>query len=1588
MGIVYRARDVVINADIALKTLSDTTDPTALRMFREECDKLAKIIHPNVVEIRDAGEIEERGARKPYMVMPFLRGKTLDRVLLDSPGGLPLERAIEILVQASRGLNATHEAGLIHRDIKPSNIFVLDDDSVKLIDFGVAHYAENLLTLTRKGTLMYMAPEQITMEGTSPLSDIFSLGVVAYETLTGRRPFEGRTENDLIDSIVHRNPPAASSFNSQLNSAIDQTLQKALAKLPKHRFQSAREFGDTLRKAVLNQRIAMFDPARIEQRIEQARASIERGDLDVAGGIIQQLELQGWLDERIELAKREFQRLRNEQVLRSLLATARSQMAEQEYVPAAESVDAALQLESQNAEANCLRHEIERTIAKMGVAERLSTARELADARHFEDANEAVEQALEICPNDPAALQLRRNIQREKQEYGAVLNEKSLAIQRAEQAMERCDPERASEAIQRAIDLDRQAPASVEGASDLESLSTRIFSASQDAVKSLERSRQLCRSGDLNGALACCNEALGRLPEHTGLRALQLDIHEKQTSATADLMAAMQHEIQAEPDLDRRIELLKSASERFSQIHHFASNYRVAREKRGFAESLAAKARRAEQEHRPGDALEAFHLVRSIHPAYPGLDVEIERLEQSEELQTDPEQREHFVRQIRSAMAAREFAGALHLINKMSAFAVGRDTALGELLATAEKGAEDERLAGDLLERSAQLELQCRYDDALCALDQASALGVRDREIAAARHHVLVEQARSLLPADWRQAQTLLKRAAASTSSNDSSRRVLRVLEARERRERLSEATDRIRQLERTHDFDGALHAAEQALAEDPENPDLAQTAARLKRHGNRAIQAAGQPSSASDTPARALLWAAWEKASALAHRSRPSFSPVRPQGVPSSAARDEDAHGGGIAFAERTPSNTTSPATPHPAVPRRALALRPRGLNGLPLIILGGAMALGLVLALLLARRQVAPVHAVPHQAAAAPPRSTSPASVPLHLDPADAQVTVDGSSVALRNGALAIQPGTHLLEARAPGYQPFSRSIEVAARDNTGINIVLLPIALPPTIHIETDLEAGSVLMDDKRAGVLDGGQFYQDAPEGSHTIAVLAPSGGRYSFSFTLGHDPIWSIDAPKSTAYGTPVLAALSSSGARIICGRSGLAFELDGGQASPCTATGKSLPPLSSGHHTLTLLERSRTIAVHALEYQGTPVLAALVTTGAQFGGLAIQGTEETFDVSINGYTFKRPAKGGHWRRLLKPGNYSIIVSKSGFNANPSTVSVSVAPGVDTVEQISFMQLPERAHLRLQSQAGTEVSVNGKPAGVVPEGGILDLPQLPAGAVDLHLRHKGFADVDKTMTLAKGENQRTISLQELRAKISWTVDPPNALVTYSATGESLRHPVNGNTVELPAGTYNFEASTPGHQAATSVITVAPGETKTLSLKLAAANPVVRNVDNWPGWDTRGGWLVRERPGSLLQTLPEHASKVTFTAQWERVKTLVHWSGVGGLNLVFRSADGARSLNFRIAEHAVGWSITTPGQRREGKFPVNLPKTTDTIEADIGSSGIALTINGTALPAVDPNFSSESKPLQFGVIIDPDQTVRLADVRVTSHPAAAN
>src|SRR5262245_43446464 len=234
MGVVYRAFDTVTKRDVAVKTLRGPLNPEAMALFSKEWTVLAQLSHPNIIDIVDAGEFEQDGEQKPFFAMPLLEGATLEELIGSGGTRLPVERVVRIAVQTCRGLQAAHEQGIIHRDLKPSNIFVMPDDTVKIIDFGVVDLAGLESLQLAQGTLQYMSPEQIARKPPSPAGDIFSLGVVCYHALTGRRPFARSTESETADAIRHLVPPPASDLNHQVSPTISRVIQKAMAKNPWH----------------------------------------------------------------------------------------------------------------------------------------------------------------------------------------------------------------------------------------------------------------------------------------------------------------------------------------------------------------------------------------------------------------------------------------------------------------------------------------------------------------------------------------------------------------------------------------------------------------------------------------------------------------------------------------------------------------------------------------------------------------------------------------------------------------------------------------------------------------------------------------------------------------------------------------------------------------------------------------------------------------------------------------------------------------------------------------------------------------------------------------------------------------------------------------------------------------------------------------------------------------------------------------------------------------------------------------------------------------------------------------------------------
>jgi len=248
MAIVYKARDITLDRVVAIKVLKDEfdNDPSFVERFKIEALAAAKLSHPNIVNIYDVGQQNN----KHYIVMEYVEGKTLQETI-SSQGLMPVTKAVDIAAMICDGLQAAHEKGIIHRDVKPHNILITNSGIVKVADFGIAQ-AISKKTLTFNGhivgTVHYIAPEQAKGETVTPATDIYSLGCVLYEMLTGIVPFDAESPLTVVLKHIHDEPVLPRSKNPAIPAGLENVILKSLEKNPALRFKSAEE----MRTALIN----------------------------------------------------------------------------------------------------------------------------------------------------------------------------------------------------------------------------------------------------------------------------------------------------------------------------------------------------------------------------------------------------------------------------------------------------------------------------------------------------------------------------------------------------------------------------------------------------------------------------------------------------------------------------------------------------------------------------------------------------------------------------------------------------------------------------------------------------------------------------------------------------------------------------------------------------------------------------------------------------------------------------------------------------------------------------------------------------------------------------------------------------------------------------------------------------------------------------------------------------------------------------------------------------------------------------------------------------------------------------------------
>jgi serine/threonine-protein kinase len=1481
MGVVYRAWDTLMKRDVALKTILDVHSRAAFDLFYKEWGLQASIIHPNIIEIYDIGEFEDAGVARPYFVMPLLPGSSLADLIKNASHRLTVERSVEIMNQVCRGLQAAHERGLIHRDIKPSNVFVMADDSVKIIDFGIAFTDTGSTHTAMRGTLPYMAPELLQLKPPSVLTDIFALGAVSYEVLTRRRAFEGKNDTEISNAVLRTNPPPASELNPSVSLLLSQVVHKALAKQPWHRYSSAREFGDTLLRAIHNEPIAFFDRSRVLPRIERASRAFERGEYQFATEILDELEGEGHIDPDITVLRHQVEQSGRQLTVKQILESARRFYEEEEYSLSLRKIQEALQLDPSHSEALALKSQVERNRRTKQLEEWSQLARQHLENNAFEHARAAIQNLLELKPNDPGAVDLLAEVNRRAQEFETRRQEKSKLYDDAVEAWQKGEVNSAVTRLERWQVLDRELP-DTDAARVLscQNFYNQVRSEDEAMRNSLEQARKLLADQNFSGALEICDHYLARYPSHALFQALRFDIEERRRKNLSAFIAETDRRVENEPDLEKRCSILEEASRLHPGEPHFERALRLARDKRNLVNSVVQKARAQEEQGRYAEALETWEMLRAIYSQYPGLDYELSRAGKRRDSAARNEARSVWVERIDKLLESREFEKAASVAEKGLA-EFPDDPEIRELEKLACKRIATGMEAGGMLQAGRQACLAGKHEEGLNLMRAALDLDPADPVTRATLLDALVERARELMDKDARGSEALIGEVLHLDPNNVFALNLRKERADSQRAEFVYWCTTQARRLQTAGDLDGARAVIQEGLASWPQEPGLLQLAATLQREADGKTRAEAPP---PPMPAPVAAPTVVEPPPALPlpplNADEGEFSQVRfaDTGAELSMRSAEPL----VEPPPPLPASATPPAPaagyPFPAAPA---PLEPSPVTHMPrarlpmwqAVLMAGV---GIVALAFIARYISTHTPSAPKPAAAA----TVPMSV--STNPPGAHIMIDGKDRGVSVLTLDLAVGTHALEAALDGYGTASRQVNLAAHSPLSVQIDLIP--LPPSLRVITDAENAEVKLDGQGVGGT-APEFAADGVAiGRHKFTLTSPDGqATAEFEVASGRLPV--MDGPVQTKNVNAVL--LSQFGARAwLYSSEPLPVAVDKGAALTATPSGIELPPLPPGSHSLTIGEGT-TQRNLSFTSGPAPALIAFVERKAapETGSVLVLTGEDGVSVFVNGKQQRRPTKNGQLRiGNLKPGDYAIRAVKDGFES-PAEEKVAVKKGEDARVQFELKPAARMATLRLQgAMAGAQVFIDENAAGAVQADGSFAAAVTPGthsvalrnGRAQSHTIERQFAG-GQTVQFGAGE----LALQAAPGVLRVHVTPANARVTIRAEAdrEAAARPVTQESLTLPEGTYVVSATAPEYSPSARTVTISAGAQETVEIALAArpkkAPAAVTGMSRWDdakGWSEEGEWQIHKGGNFLGFQSEEINGRVEFNALLRKGKRL--------------------------------------------------------------------------------------------------------------------
>jgi len=1503
MGVIYKAYDVVTKRFVALKTLWADASPGTIELFEREWTVLARLSHPNIVDILDTGYWVFSGQRRPYFVMPLLPGRTLEEIIKYSGERLTVDRTIDIISQACRGLQAAHDQNLVHRDIKPSNIFVMEDDTVKIIDFGVVHLSDGPNAGTSlKGTPLYMAPEQLEMKPATPLSDIFALATVCYETLTGRKPFARDSATEIADAVRTFIPPPASEVNPAVNQLVSRTVHKAMAKQPWHRFANAREFGDTLQKALRNEPIERFERSKILPRIERVKKAYTEGDYQFALEILRELESEGHVDADMSILHIQIDQALRQKNVRQLLENARVRMEEEEFPLALHKVEDALALEPTNSDALALKQQIENRRDETQLSHWFRLVREHLDNNLFGQARQGLQEILKIDSSNTEAREMLAHIDLTEQDIIKSREEKQRLYESAVESYRNGETSTALTHLDRALAIARRAARS--SSPDLDAQCQSFFDSIRgerdNAQNAYQEGRSLLQEGNLAQVLAICEEYLRKHPGDARFQALKLEAEEKQRNDQSAAIAEVSRRVDAEPDLDQKHKLLQEAVEAHPDVPHFRSALKLIADRRDLVNAIVTRSRQYEERGQFADAAGEMDILRNIYPLFPGLAEEMERLNQRKDEQVRLESKTRSLEQIDGHLNAAEYDKAQAAISEaLASFPADSDLLHRQTLA--EQGVARNAEATSLLKEGQDFCAAHNYQDGLNSLRKAEQLDPRNRSARAALLSGLVSYARELMPNDWHAAEPLVKEALDLEPTDPVARSLLAVLDDNRRQTSINIILAGARNYQNDGHIADAIQIVERGLVQYPNDHRLVQFFATLRAQAAQTPAPVVRPVRTvppSDVVEPAVV-------DAPATQPKPEETAAPPPTVPHQNLFPPPT----TDIPPKEPPPAAAPetlATP-PPITETALANRPKALKRPapsrvpppmrrrpedddrdpklleelsfkgPLWVVAALVALALILTagvyqLIRNRNKQSEATLTDATAKRVLNRPASPAAalrfpVAFESNVAGTRFSEEGQTL---QSTAQLSAGNHNIEAFHEGYLPESKTISVDPSSNAPLAVRFDLRAILPLLRLSSSIPHGRMVIDETESLDLQSGvASKEDIGIGPHTVKIYEGRRQVFAFAFEAKANEIPRLLTPLGVQPVAGVVVASLSGSAKVYASSGMLAAASLPVSAVPATGLALAGSPDNPAHF---LLDngKGKGPQQQSVDSSVFPELTVQLAGAADVSYLAITANASDCQITVDGKPLKRNANGQTLSVPLDPGNHPVRLSCPGFQ-DMEQVAV-VKAGEVSPHKLDFEMTPvaavtpppaptpvRYAQLILSgAPPDTAVFQNQIRIGTVAADGTF-AREIEPGTFTWEWRKANYEPRKETHVVRAGdtihiEGAMVPSIGSLLLKVV----PESAHVTVRRESDGTTFNASSNVpLPLAPGSYHVSAQAPEYRERSESVTIANGKPTNLNWDLEKV-PVLsvpvrffENGETWKPLEGEQGWWIH--PGSGYSNL---------------------------------------------------------------------------------------------------------------------------------------